>query len=268
MGNLIVAGVLSAFAVLVASADSAAADPQMLGIVETASPVPLHCANGECGAELSAICLQEERATPTFGYRYVAHDRQTIELIGIGRDGSRVALAVENALRFAAARGYSAVRVSVHQDVLREHDIARVEVTIGEGLTLIPETKSREPPRRLTAPDIDQGAGELRQTAIAIVDRDTDKGHASQLLARMIDRLPKRGRAGLDQRTGLWAAAGAPFAAKLSKRGAHRARTVYNGCYRETRLGDSTLRECLAQRHDALMRDLNEDYWAAVRAGA
>ena len=70
MRNLVVAAALSAPLAFVFGVNPAAADPQMLGVVETASAVPLHCKNGECGAELTSICLQEERATPTPGYRY------------------------------------------------------------------------------------------------------------------------------------------------------------------------------------------------------
>ncbi len=259
--------VAAAFSAPLALTTPAAADPQMLGVVQTASAVPLHCRNGECGAQLTSICLQEERATPTPGYRYFAHNPDTIGLTGIRRDGSRVAILVEQALEFSAERGYSAVRVSVPEEVLRQHDVASVEISVGDGLTLVPVKTPSDEAGRLSEDDIEIGAGVLRQTATAIVDRDTDKGHASQILARMIDGLPRRGRAGLATRTGLWAASGAPHAAELSPRGVHRARSAYNGCYRQTRLGDLTLRECLGKAHDGFMQELNKDYWDAVKTG-
>ena len=104
MRKLVVAVALSAPLALAFGASPATADPQMLGVVETASAVPLRCHNGECGAELTSICLQELRATPPPGYRYHAHNPETIGLTGIRRDGSRVALVVEEALKFSAAR--------------------------------------------------------------------------------------------------------------------------------------------------------------------
>lgn len=267
MRNFALAAALSVPFAFSVGATTAAADPQMLGVVETASAVPLQCSNGECGAELTSICLQEKRATPTFGYRYFAHNPETIGLTGIRRDGSRVALLVEEALEFSAARGYFAVRVSVPEAVLREHDVAALEMSVGAGLTLVPEPKSGDGDHRLTAADIEDGVGALRQTAIAVVDRDEDKAHASQVLARMIDGLPRSGRAGLETRTGIWASAALPVAAKLSKRGVHRARSVYNGCYRKSRVSDLTLRQCLETAHDTFMQDLNEDYWKAVKTG-
>ncbi len=267
MRKLIVAAALSAPLGLLFPAGPAAADPQMLGVVQTASAVPLHCQGGACGAELTSICLQEERATPTVGYRYFAHNPDAVGLTGIRRDGSRVALLVEEVLQFSAARGYSAVRVSVPEALLRRHDVASLEISVGAGLTLVPEPKPDDAARRLTAGDVELGAGPLRQTATAMVDQNNDKAHASQLLARLIDGLPRRGRADLEARTGLWAAAGAPHAATLSTRGVHRARMAYNGCYRQTRVGDQTLRECLGKAHDGFIQELNEVYWDAVRTG-
>ena len=268
MRKFIVAAAISAPLALTFGAAPAAADPQMLGVVQTASAVPLHCQNGKCGAELTSICLQERRTTPTPGYRYYAHNPDTIGLTGIRRDGSRVALLVEQTLEFSAARGYSAVRVSVPEAVLRQHGVASVEISVGDGLTLVPEKKPNDEAGRLSEDDIELGAGVLRQTATAIVDRDTDEAHASQLLARLIDGLPHRGRASLDARTGLWASAGVPHTASLSKRGVHRARSAYHGCYRQSRVGDLTLRECLGRAHDGFIRDLNKDYWEAVKTGS
>jgi hypothetical protein len=267
MRKFVVAAAFSAPLVLTFGLTPAVADPQMLGVVQTASAVPLHCQNGECGAELTSICLQEERATPTPGYRYFAHNPDTIGLTGVRRDGSRVAILVEDVMKFSSARGYSAVRVSVPEEVLRRHDIASIEISVGDGLTLVPEKKPNGEARRLSEADIEMGAGVLRQTAAALVDRDTDKAHASLILARMIDGLPRRGRANLETRTGLWASSGEPHAADLSKRGVHRARSAYNGCYRQTRLGDLTLRECLGKAHDGFIQELNKDYWDAVKAG-
>ncbi len=267
MHKWVVAAALSAPLAFVWGITPASADPQMLGVVQTASAVPLHCKNGECGAELTSICLQEERATPTTGYRYFAHNAETIGLTGIRRDGSRVALLVENALNFSAARGYSAVRVSVSEEMLRQHDLASVEISVGEGLTLVPQKKTTDDDKSLTEGDIELGAGPLRQTATAIVDLDNDKAHASQLLARMIDGLPRAGRASLEERTGLWASSGVPHTANLSKRGTHRARMTYNSCYRKTRIGDLTLRQCLSEAHDSFIQELNQDYWDAVKVG-
>ena len=267
MHKLVLAAALIApFAISIGVAP-ASADPQMLGIVQTASAVPLHCANGECGAELTSICLQEERVRPMPGQAYFPHNPETVGLTGIRRDGSRVAILVEDALKFSSARGYSSVRVSVSKEVLLQYDVASVELSIDEGLTLIPETGPVADADALTESDIELGAGRLRQTATTIVDLEADKAHASQVLARMIDDLPRHGRADFETRSELWSTTGVPIAANLSTRGSYRARLAYNGCYRKTRFGDQTLRECLGLAHDDLIQELNDDYWEAVKTG-
>ncbi|NKB49123.1 MAG: hypothetical protein GKS02_07140 [Alphaproteobacteria bacterium] len=267
MHKLILAAAFTASFAISIGVTPASADPQMLGIVQTVSAVPLHCSNGECGAELTSICLQEERVRPMPGQAYFPHDPNTVGLTGIRRDGSRIAILVEDVLKFSSARGYSSVRVSLSKDVLRQYDVASVELSIDEGLTLIPETGPAVNADSLTEGDIELGAGRLRQTATVIVDQEGDKADASQVLARMIDNLPRHGRANFETRSEIWSTTGVPVAQSLSTRGSYRARLAYNGCYRKTRFGDQTLRECLGLAHDDLIQDLNDDYWEAVKTG-
>ena len=110
--------------------------------------------------------------------------------------------------------------------------------------------------------------GPMRATATAIVDRNSDTMHAGQILARMIDFLPRHGRAETDARAGLWETAAVSHVPSYSRTGVHKARTAYNRCYRLTRIGDKNLRGCLAEAHDGLVLDLNEKYWDAVKAGS
>lgn len=250
------------------AAAPARAEPQMLGVLQTASAVPLHCANGNCTAELSSICLNEQRATPTSGYPYTAHNPGAITLTGTRADGSRVALDAADLLTFTASRGFHAVRVDVPDAVRRAHGLVALAVNVVEPLTLVPGKTAADGGEPLTESDIELGAGPLRATAAALVDRNTDTMHAGQILARMIDALPRTGRAQTDVRAGLWENAAASHVPSHSDVGVHRARTAYNRCYRQTRIGDKNLRGCLAEAHDGLVLDLNEKYWDAVKAGS
>jgi hypothetical protein len=246
----------------------AQAEPQMLGVIVTATPVPLQCAGGECSAELTSICLHQARATPIRGYPYTAFDADAIAVTAREASGRTVSLPAGEVLRFAAARGFSTVRVSLAADVLAARGLHDVAVRVERPLTLVPAAEpgpgDTDP---LTETDVALGAGPLRTAAKAIVDRDTDTMHASQVLARMIDALPKWGRAETGGRAALWETAAAAHASSYSRTGVHRARTAYNRCYRTTRIGDKTLRGCLAEGHDDFVRDLNVRYWDAVKAG-
>ena len=64
-----------AIALFTAGIAPAQAEPQMLGVIQTASAVPLHCSGANCTAELTSICLHEERATATSGYPYTTYNR-------------------------------------------------------------------------------------------------------------------------------------------------------------------------------------------------
>lgn len=265
MRKLVLAG-LAAIPVLLA-ASSADADPQMLGVIQTASAVPLHCSGNTCAAELTSICLHEARPTPTPGYPYTAHNPDALRVTAQRKDGSRVDLDPSDVLNFAAGRGFTTVRVSVPQSVLSDLKLAGLTVSVVDPLTLKP-SKSSAGGAPLTSSDIELGAGPLRATATGIVDQDTDTMHASEVLARMIDVLPRTGKSLADQRTTVWQTVAVPHAKQLSETGRHRARAAYNRCYRQTRIGDKTLRGCLAEVHDEFVRDLNVKYWDAVKAGS
>ncbi|MBO6784105.1 MAG: hypothetical protein JJ899_12660, partial [Alphaproteobacteria bacterium] len=157
-----------------AFASAASADPQMLGVVTTASAVPLHCSGAICAAELTSICLHEQRPTPTTGYPYTAHNPDAFRLTGLRGDGTRVALDAGTGLRFAAARGFTTVKVSIPQEVLRAAGLVSVAVQVDRPLTLVPDGRGPSQADPLSAADIALGAGPLRATAAAIVDGDAD----------------------------------------------------------------------------------------------
>ena len=249
-------------------AGPAIADPQMLGVIQTASAVPLQCTGAGCTAELTSICLHEKRPTPISGYPYLPHNPDALRVTATRTDGNRVQLNPESILNFAASRGFTTVRVSVPAAVMENAGLVSLAVQVKKPLTLIPagQTDARAAP--LTEGDIELGAGPMRATAQNIVDGDTDTMHASQVLARMIDVLPTRGRADSDLRAGVWTTNAASQSAGISKLGKHRARSTYNRCYRQTRIGDKTLRGCLAKAHDDFVRELNVKYWDAVKAGS
>jgi hypothetical protein len=247
---------------------SAQAEPQMLGVVQTASAVPLHCASGNCTAELSSICLHEQRATPTSGYPYTAFNADALTVTGTRADGTVVSLRAADVVKFTASRGFHTVRVDIPDTVRRDHGLVTLAVKVVQPLTLIPGKTDFDSDDPLTDADIALGSGPMRATAAAIVDRNSDTMHAGQILARMIDALPRYGRAGSEARAGLWGNAALSHVPSHSKTGVHKARTAYNRCYRQTRIGDKNLRGCLAEAHDGMVLDLNETYWDAVKAGS
>lgn len=244
------------------------ADPQMLGVIQTASMVPLHCSRTVCTAELTAICLHERRPTPVAGHPYKPYNPDAVNVTGTRPDGTRMRLEAKDVLGFAAARGFTSAKVSVPARILAETGLASISVKVTRPLTLVPVSQQAGDPANRTESEIELAAGPMRATADRVVDQDTDTMHASQLLARMIDALPRAGRAEPDLRAALWQSPAVPYRDKLSETGDHRARTAFNRCYRQTRIGDKNLRGCLAEAHDDFVRGLNVKYWDALKAGS
>ena len=75
------AAVISA-PLLVLGSLSAQAAPQVLGLVATAEPVQMQCVRGTCSADLTTVCLQQRRASPAKGQRYLIHDADAMTAVG------------------------------------------------------------------------------------------------------------------------------------------------------------------------------------------
>ena len=61
---------LAAFPLIAIAPLPAQAAPQILGLMASAEPVPMTCVDGTCTAELSSVCLQQQRPTPLTGTVY------------------------------------------------------------------------------------------------------------------------------------------------------------------------------------------------------
>ncbi|MEK9722675.1 MAG: hypothetical protein VW405_04210 [Rhodospirillaceae bacterium] len=77
----------SALALALTVAAAAQAAPQIIGVVATAQPLPVQCADGVCTAEVSGVCLQEKRPAPPEGTAYRAHGTATLTLTVRTPDG-------------------------------------------------------------------------------------------------------------------------------------------------------------------------------------
>ena len=74
-------------AITIAPGDAPAA-PQALALLASNGAVPLTCAGGACRTELSAFCLQQERAMPLPGTKYSVVDRDRLTLVVTAADGA------------------------------------------------------------------------------------------------------------------------------------------------------------------------------------
>ncbi|HYB09484.1 MAG TPA: hypothetical protein VEJ16_07425 [Alphaproteobacteria bacterium] len=258
---------------LAVSGGNADAAPQVLGVMSSADPIPMTCANGQCSAELSAFCLEQGRSGPKDGTAYRAVDPTRVSLVAIHDDGSAEHAAGSSSMRFASARGYSAVRVSVPESTLVELGAKELAVAVAPELTLAPVEIAGDP-QPLTHEEIAEAAHTARALAAEIFD-DSDRAQVvtAAVLNRLINSLPPAGDArtiDIASRDGLWGrvVGGVPRIDDADA-GKAQAALVFESCRRgATYVQGLTLRRCLEASHDALMSTMNGELWQVLGAGS
>lgn len=248
---------------LMLGASQVAAAPQILAVIASAEPVTLQCERGECRAEFTVYCIEKLRSSPLPGTAYRIHDPNTLVLDGVRRDGSTIRLAGSELLTITTERGHTAVRMSLPRGVLKQFDLASVRVSVGEGASLIPQpiAGDRWPHSEI---DIMLATGPLRTAAAAIVDNGGAQVEATRVTLRLINALPRAGRATQTERDQAWAR----FAPPAGADGRALAKVGFERCSVTTNSGLMSLRQCLGSLHDSLIGELNTQYWKSIETGS
>jgi len=255
-----------AVGMLSAPAVSAAA-PQALGLVATNGGVPLICRNGDCSAEFSSFCLQEERRTPVSGTLYRLVGSGELRLIGETLTGERMTLDPARYLKLTSVRAYISVKLSMLEADVARLGLRRVEVEVGKNVAMAP-TPTLNDPNPQSETDLALASGPLRQLGGYVIDRDPDRMEAARITNRMVNRLLDSDRPGPAARRDLWkdAVAGSADAAPEAR---GMAQNVFRYCNNLMASGLYTkLRQCLAEQHDRFLEYLNEEYWDSIDAGS
>ncbi len=250
-------------------AGPAGAAPQVLGLVSSAGEVTLYCHGDDCGASLSAFCLQAERQTPAGGTAYLFAEPDGVRLTGLRRDGGRVALDAGRELTVMAERDQFAVRVAMPRARLGELGVHRVMFEVRDNVTLLPVAFAGDDDP-LTADEAALAKGPLRQAGSGLVDGNATDMAAARWLARLLDALPPDAAAEALVRDSLVdGAVGEAAAAGLGEAAWALARGRLDICRVGVDLGAyDSLRHCLAFEHDAILRRLNTAYWWAIKRGS
>jgi len=261
---LALSAVLAAFGLV---ARSALAAPQMLGVVASAEPVPMHCANGVCSAELSALCLEKERALPQDGTPYDALDPEKLSLVVTASDGS-LSTVPASGLRIVSRRSQVAIEVSLPEAVARKLGAVALAVKVAPELALIPAPVAGDA-SPIGRADVARARDALA-TARALLAQDKERVGMAALMNRLINALP--GDSGADPIVAdrAWqGVAGVPAEAASGDPVVREAAQIYRSC----RLGlagiwPSGLRRCLEFSHDATIGGLNAELWQIVGTGS
>lgn len=262
MHTIVKSSILAAL-FLAAAAGSAAAAPQILGVVASAEPTPLYCQGGTCSADLTAFCLQKSRPVPMSGTLYSIVGRDRVALVAVTADGARVPLPLDKA-DVHVPRGLSALRVSVSEAQLSAVGGVGAEILVGENVAAVPLPVSGDP-EPLTIEEIAYVTGPLRAAAAGLFDTDDEAARAVRITGKLINANPLFGRMPQAWNRELWAKTLGDV--PTDDPATARAAEAYDRCLGRDSKFYFSLRRCLEARHDRMQMELNHTYWNSIGAG-
>jgi hypothetical protein len=217
---------------------------------------------------LSALCLQQALSAPVEGTAYAFAGQGRIELVFAGPDGKarRVPAAAE--LEAASRRGHAAVQVSLPRARLAALGVTSAAIEVGAGAALLPAALA-------AAPGHDEDLAVLLATGAwrAVGPRLIAKAAADVAqvgaLNAMLNLLPLHDETAPGFAEALWRQALSGRLAAAAPQGLDEARRRLETCGKRHRFYlVNDMGRCLAQRHDAVLEGLNQDYWKAAAAGS
>ena len=260
--SLVLAVLLMAFGVV---SHTAVAAPQILALVASnGDATPMTCVDGKCRAELTSFCLQQSRPIPAAGTVYHAISPSDLTLIVERADGTTRHVPARDLLTLTAARTTTSVYATLDTTQVERLGAVRVSVLVGERVSLLPASEPGDVSPQ-TGEDVALATTMLRRLGADLVDDGGRRIEAARATNLLVNSLPAPGQAASSgPPEGAWAKATAwrPPAGS----GLDWANHMIDGC--TAKVWAAPMRHCLRQWHDLLMRELNYDYWKAVRTGS
>lgn len=256
----LVATIISVLALLLLAlpVGQARAASQVLALFATTQATPLTCEGGQCSAELSVFCLQEDRWAPRPGTGYQLAEGQDLTLVATAADGTERRLPAADLIEIAAERGYWSVRVSLPQGALADLGAVRVAVEVGAAMSLVPVPLAGDF-RPQSEQDVALATGPFRALGARIVAQSGALAETIGFTGRLINFLPDR--PGLSRADGDRAWARASQGGGISAAGLSGAREVFEQCREDD---GRFLQRCLENRHDLMISSLTRRYWEAA----
>ncbi len=191
-------------------------------------------------------------------------------LVVTAADGSERRLDADELVNVRAGRIFSVVTIGVPEAAARAlgpgDGSGNAALVVGAQASLVPDAVPGDD-APLGRGEIANATGPLRAVAAEVLARDDDVAVAARLINRLVNALPRQGRASAERRAGLWrhAAVAGPAAGP----GVERAKAAYGLCRGMAVDGRvDSMRSCLQWRHDAFMEHVNERYFRAIETGS
>jgi hypothetical protein len=260
---------LSIFAgLLMLTAGSAHAAPQVLGIVASNGKLPLLCDAQGCRGDLSTFCLQQPRQNPEPGQQYTLADSRSLTLVGSNAKGEAIRLPAAPYMSFVSDRGFTSVAVSIPPELVAKLGLTTVAVEVARDAALVPVAASTDANPQ-SADELALALGAHRQQGEKFFDDRGQNGDAIRLTNVMINALPTHQRQPSDTDGHVLDAALRADAAQVADpTGVALARGYYDACRVKTDVTHhvDSLRSCLQGTHDRLVINTNVDFWRSLNS--
>lgn len=243
--------------------------PQVLGLIASATPIPLTCDGDMCTALVSSFCLQEDRLPPIAGQLYDPAGAGLVTLVLHTADGGSTEVASTGLLSYVSEGDFTRTRISLDQTRLASLDAAAVSVKIDPMVSLLPRMDAPVA-QAVVERDLDAAGGAPRFMAENFFAPGTPRSDAAVTMTRMINLLPASGAISRDpvamdstKRNLIWKRVNTSGAlTDLSPVGVDRAKAALDRCGQLAEMGFKlSLRGCLESTHDRLMREVNDELW-------
>ncbi|MEC8171847.1 MAG: hypothetical protein VX090_00560 [Pseudomonadota bacterium] len=172
----------AAFTGALSMSAAVAGQPQALGLLAAAHPVPMRCEVGTCRAVLSSFCLQQDHRLPSAAdaYRMVRPD--TVWLVGQDAASRRIDLPTTS-LQFRPAPEYTTIEVLFPEAAFGVVTLKKLTVHLSENASLVPIGAVKDSALS-KAVDAD------RMMARRFFEGADTRRKAADLADRLINRLP------------------------------------------------------------------------------
>ena len=254
----------------------AQAAPQTLLLVAQGNDLYFTCAGEHCTTEGSSLCLQYERASPTRGTpyelvneaRYGTGRPTGLTLIGQTASGSEKTLPLDS-MSIASERDHMAARLAAH-------GVESAKLRVTHNVVLAPVWQLGDPNPQLEA-DYELSMGPLRAAAESTLKRQQTEVRVAHIVRDTMNALPRGRVATKEERKTAFDTALTLHGQKaggIPQNDVDKARKNIASCdyiddremwFRGYYEKVSRYRGCLGQRHDNLMKDVNQQYWDSMK---
>ena len=254
---------LSALAAIGMPAVGASAASQVLGLVASnGAPTPLTCVDGQCSAQFSTFCLQQNRPAPSRGDDYAVAAGGDLTLVARTAAGQTLRIPANDMLQIHSLIGFTSVEISLPKAKLAELGATDLAIEVGPTVSLVPIAAAGDPNPQ-TEDELALATGPMRLAATPLFESPGTASDAARITTVLINALPARSAESADARNGLWVAMlGNPAVTDATAGGREAAEQMYEACKISVESHSAySLRNCLELRHADLLAETNHKFW-------